>query len=184
MQQGGIETICILKDQINHITRSLHQVVIPVAIPEMALATHQPQTSQDTSLSSSPISMVDNPHRIHKFLSPTFVCIQSRIHKFMSFTKFVFNESGDHILVQEESKVKSLQQLTKASSLATIPPQGDGLTNCTIIILRCTLYCKSPFLKSHFYFVVIIIIIFLPIYIYIYVHIYVYMYRKCFLKTF
>ena len=118
------------------------------------------------------MSMVNNPPRMHKFLSPTFACIRSRMYTFMSLTESVFTNQVTTFPVQEESRVKSPQQNTKTFSLATIPHQGDGPTNCTAVILRCYKSCffkiTFPFCDDYHY--------------YIFTHIYIH--RKHFIKPF
>ena len=65
---------------------------------------HPPTTDIPKYQSIIPISisMVNNPPKMYKFLSPTFARIQSRMHKFLSLTEYVFNKSGDHTSISRK----------------------------------------------------------------------------------
>ena len=149
-------------------TRSPRQVAILVPFLEIPPATHQPRTSW-VPISTS---MVNDLPRLHKFLSPTFACIWSKV--FLSSSLYPTNQAIVSP-VQVEPSTKSLWRAIKVSCSTTIPHQGDVLENLTAIILVGQLHHKSRYSKLYFHFAIIITSTYLCIYIYIY---------KIFYKTF
>ena len=82
-----------------HKTRSPSQMIIPVALLDMPPTTHQPQTSRYISLSSPSISMVNNPPRMHKFLSSTFACIWSKIVQVFVSHRVCIRPTSNHLSI-------------------------------------------------------------------------------------
>ena len=76
---------------------------------------------------------------------------------------------------QEKPSAFSLQRVLKASYLATISHQGNGPTNLTAVIPKCSL-CLSLNFWDHFS-----VLFSLPL---LYIHIYIYIYIKLFIKPF